>query len=408
MKNNAVAELQQTNPSSAEAVCDDEINLVDYFLVLWKRKLFIFLATMLPVIGIGLALWLSPTNYFVEYTYDANNITYDTNDIMALNKKTYDVLHNRFYSNENFLLLSENLNKKGFKDYAFKLGQGKTIEDNEKCIKLNVSPPFLDISKGNLTDPEKLEKINSLTASLFHVTIFHKDKAELMGIASLIRDNIEQTIPLYLAQKQLSESIRAYNRRIADFEQSRYGLELELKNNDETIAALKSINVNDGNTKQGDITLQFNIAGQGRYLPLGYQIQAAESKRIELEGTIKLNNEKYNYYKDLVDLNNKILLDLNTKLSSNYTAEQFLAFLTGLLGSTEKPQLKDYLSAYVRTIENAAATCRPVTEKPAIVSVDRGTAKKTGVVFAACLMLSIFAAFLMEGIEQNKARTLRA
>ena len=37
-------------------IYEDEINLMDYLLVLWKRKWFIFLASVLPALVVGLAM----------------------------------------------------------------------------------------------------------------------------------------------------------------------------------------------------------------------------------------------------------------------------------------------------------------------------------------------------------------
>ena len=52
---------------------EDEINLMDYFLVLWKHKLFIFLATLLPTLIIGTILFIYPRTYRVTYVYDVRD-----------------------------------------------------------------------------------------------------------------------------------------------------------------------------------------------------------------------------------------------------------------------------------------------------------------------------------------------
>jgi hypothetical protein len=136
-------------------------------------------------------------------------------------------------------------------------------------------------------------------------------------------------------------------------------------------------------------------------LPLSYQIQAAESKRIGLEGNIKASEEKYNYYKDLLDLNSRIFAELNNNLSSDYTIEQFKLFLTGLVAGYEKPQLKDYLNSYIRKIENRISTSKPITEKPQIHPIAKRTVKKSGIVFVIAFMIAVFAAFLREGLEKR-------
>lgn len=41
-------------------IYEDGINLIDYFLVLWKRKYFISLTSVLPALVVGIVFFLSP------------------------------------------------------------------------------------------------------------------------------------------------------------------------------------------------------------------------------------------------------------------------------------------------------------------------------------------------------------
>lgn len=381
--------------NGAKLYCEDndEINLVDYCLVLWKRKVFILLSTVLPAVCVAAALMFLPKNYTVTYVYDAGN--------WGLTEKNYTLLLNRFYSEDNLTRLTGKLQKGGLEKYAELLSSSAQPED---WVKFEAIPAFFDISQLKNVAPEQLDTIKAMKASLLNVTILGSPAEKLYPIASVVRNNIKDVIPLYVTQEQLSASIREYNSKLADIESNRFSLELALKNTNEILAGLRKVNTGALDANRESVVLQFNVGEQNEYLPLGNQIQAAESKRIGLEENVKTTEEKYRYFKDLVELNGKILAELDAKLSSDYTTEQFKAFLVGLLPGTEKPQLKDYLSSYIRTIENKIAANRPVTEKPKIVPVGRGTAKKTGAVFAVCLMLSVFAAFLIEAIEQNKAR----
>jgi hypothetical protein len=76
--------------------------------------------------------------------------------------------------------------------------------------------------------------------------------------------------------------------------------------------------------------------------------------------------------------------------------------LTGLISSYEGKTLKDYLNSYIKKIENRISVSAPVTEKPKVYAVSKGTAKKPVIVFAISLMISIFAAFLSEGLREAK------
>jgi len=78
-----------------------------------------------------------------------------------------------------------------------------------------------------------------------------------------------------------------------------------------------------------------------------------------------------------------------------------------LLGSVSPAlivALKGYLNSYIKRIKNGISVSAPVSENPKISSIAKGTAKKSTIVFAVALMMSVFAAFLLEGFKQNKMR----
>jgi hypothetical protein len=243
-----------------------------------------------------------------------------------------------------------------------------------------------------------------MKALLLNVTITGRPAEDMYKISPVIRDNIENAMLLYIAQEQLATLVREYNNTLADIERDKFSLGIALKNNNGILAGLKSVNIEIQDNKQGNVVLQFDIGSQKEYLPLSYQIQTAESKKIELEESIKANEEKYKYYKDLLDLNNRIITELSSKLSSDYSAEQFKLFLAGLVAGYEKPQLKDYLNSYIKKIENRMSASKPIAEKPKVYPIAKGTAKKSGIVFVVAFMVSVFAAFLLEGLKKRPAQ----
>jgi len=377
---------------------EDEINLIDYFRVLWKRKWFIFLVSVLPALVVGLAIFLWPRDYKITYVYDVR----DNVGSWGFNEKNYDVLLSRFYSEENLDKLINKLKKNRFERYAKQLDDSS--DPSRELIKFEAIPPFLDLSKLNITDPDQLNKIRDMKALLLNVTITGRPAEDMYKISSVIRDTIENMMPLYIAREQLAILIREYNNNLADIECDKFSLELALKNNNGILAGLKNVNIGASDSNRTNVTLQFDIGSQMEYLPLNYQVQAAETKRIKLEEIIKTNEEKYKYYKDLLDLNNRIATELSSKLSSDYSAEQFKLFLAGLVAGYEKPQLKDYLSSYIKKIENRMSASKPITEKPKVYPIAKGTVKKSGIVFAVSLMTAVFAAFLLEGLKKRPAQ----
>ena len=385
----------------------DEINLIDFFVVLWKHKYFILLATILPTLCFSIILFSSPRNYKVTYVYDVeDDIKSDIKSDISrweLNERNYSLLLSRFYSEENLNKIKNNLRKNGLEEYANQLNN--LDEQSRKCIEFEVLPPFSELSKLIITRPEDFEKVRDMKASLLKATIIGRPEDDMYKVSSVIRYNIENIMPLYMIQQQLSVYIREYNDNLADIESGRFNLELALKNNNEILAGLKGVNVGVAESRQNSLVLQFDMATQGQYLPLDYQVQVVESKKIELEGKIKANEEKYKYYKDLLDLNNIIFVELGNKLSSEYSEEQFKAFLTGLIANYEKPMLKDCLNSYLKRVENRMMAGKPIMEKPKIYPIARGTVRKSGIVFVVSLMVSLLLAFLVEGVQKSQAQT---
>ena len=239
------------------------------------------------------------------------------------------------------------------------------------------------------------------------MTIVGEYKEDLPKISSVIRDNFENVIPAYMVQEQLPTKIRTYKTKMADIESNRFGLELTLKTNSFALEKLKSMKTRVSERTESDVTLQFDIGSGSEYLPLGYQIQAVESKIVELEKQVKVNEAKYKYYKDLLALNQKLFAELKRSVSSYYTIQQFHSYLTELIASYETKELNDYLASYIKRIENRISASSPVSENPRISLIAKGTAKKSAIVFAIALMMLTFAAFLLEGLKKVKLRLRR-
>jgi hypothetical protein len=172
------------------------------------------------------------------------------------------------------------------------------------------------------------------------------------------------------------------------------------------LAGLKKANAGISADKQDNIVLQFNVGEQSQYLPLFYQIQAAESKTVQLQSQINFNTANYRYYENLSGLSARIIAELNDKLSSgqNYTIELFRSFLADLIDEIEKQELKDYLASYIKKIDNRISISHPVSEKPKMYSIAKGTVRKSAIVFAVSLIILVFTSFLLEGLKQNKMK----
>ena len=416
-------------------IYEDEINFMGYFLVLWKHKWFILVCSILPALIVGVCIHLSPRSYMVTYTYDvmgdvmgddvmgddvigdasdyergyergyARSGLWDNarNDISNwnLNEKNFNVLQSKFYSEGNIKRIVGKLKNNGLDEYAQHIENFKA--DASQFVKFAVSPPFVDISKSNVTNPDQLEKIRDMEALLLNMTIIASPKEGLEKIALAVRNNFEEVMSLYMVQDHLSAGIRNYNNKLADIENTRFSVELAIKNNTDMLGRLKRDDVAKIDKEKNNVAVQFNVGGQSQYLPLSYQIQALESEIVKLQGKINTGTANYKYYEDLLGVNTKIVAELNDKLSSidEYTIEQFKSFLTDLVVKIEKQELKDYLASYIKKIENSISASIPVSKTPKTVSILKGTVKKSCIVFAIALVMSVFASFLREGLKKT-------
>ena len=238
-----------------------------------------------------------------------------------------------------------------------------------------------------------------------HITA--QSKEHIREIALICRSNFEQTIPLYSVREELYSRITSFKEKMADIEEARYPLNLQLERKKSTLEKLKN-SASEGLGKlPSDVILQFNNIGENSaFLPLAYQAQAAETQIINLEEQIRADKEKYDYYTELLKLNETLFSHVEGLLHSCYTLGQFHSFLTDMLAEYKEDEqhLQDYSKAYIKSIENRMTNSVPLVEKPTAYPIAKGTAKKSAIVFAIALMLSVFAAFLLESFKKKQIR----
>ncbi|HUT28428.1 MAG TPA: hypothetical protein VMX13_01450 [Sedimentisphaerales bacterium] len=411
--------------SGEEGGFEEEINLADYFRVLWKRKLVIILGSILPALSVGLVLLVWPSRFEVTYVYDVRDRgVYDAPQVDSseskedeggdfgkgaisdvakwnLDQRNYNMLLDRFYSGKNVAVIVENLRAKGLDGYAARWSSASTKEALAKLVDFEVLPAYVDASQAKITDPGKLEQLRRLEAQLLKMTITGRPKSDMPAIVSVIRENFEKVVPVRAAARAVSETIGVYKAKMGGIEENRFGSELALRTNESILAKLKAVETASKDEGPSDVVLQFNVGSKSEYLPLEYQIQAVQSKIVELEEKLKADEEKYSYYEDLLTLNEKLLAWLTSETSVCHTIQEFHSLLQGLADKCEAKELKDYMSSYAKQIENRMSAGVPVTEEPKVYPVPKGTAKKSAIVLLVCLMISVFAAFLIEGLQKS-------
>lgn len=381
-----------TNAGGKADTSSDEIDLVDYLTVLWRRKYFIALGAVLPSLLVFSFSYFSPGDCRVTYTYDIRSVEKDPVALLGgfgraeapdeldpvsgsdeLPGIGYTTVPDRFYSDENLDKLAAKLKESGLGDYA------------QRISRANVQ---LEISETSLA-----------------ITVTGGRAEDIQRISSIVRDNLEKVIPLYFVKEHLSGEVARFKSEMAGIEENRFDLQLELERKKAVLARLKTLVPTDPGMALGGLVLHFDsVRENSEYLPLPYQVQATDANIINVEETIRANQEKYSYYGELLSLDEMLLKEVRNKTSSYYTVEEFRSFLTRLAGDYEGSELRHYLSAYVKRIENVISASAPIVERPGVYLVPKGTLRKTGIVFVGLLMMTTFGAFLLEAAEKGRKR----
>ncbi len=416
-------------------VYEDEINLMDHFIVLWKHKRLVLLGSVLPALIVGLAIFFAPSRYETTYVYDVSSdlkgdlrgdlrdgtiddlnsgargdlgtevgdaIRGDISD-WNLNEKNYHVFASRFYSEENSNKIINKLRESGLNEYVGSmLASGNSLGALKRVVTFEPVPSYKKFSEVILTNIGQLERIRKIKAQLLRMTIVGSDKEKLLDISSVIRDNLENVIPVYTIQNQLSADIRTYKIKMAYIESNRFDLVLNFKTTSDTLEEFRTIKGSVSDEAPREVVLQFEIGSNTEYLPLKYQVRAMESQLIQIRKQIAINKAKYKYYENVLALNEKLLGVLQKGISSDYTIGEYRSFLIKLIDEYEAEELKDYLKSYIKKIENRIAVSVPVTDNPIVFPMDKGIAKKSAIVFAVALIISVFAVFLLKALEKSR------
>ncbi|UCG47324.1 MAG: hypothetical protein JSU94_17755 [Phycisphaerales bacterium] len=372
-----------------------EINVADYLRVIWRRRRFLVIATVLPTVLVWLVVSLGPRYYKVTYTYQTR-----------LDEKGYRLLLDKFYSAENLDDLISRLKACGLSAYARKIASASTEAGLKWLVSFTVSPSYFDVlSSSTRVTAGEADKIQQIKGTLLMMTITGRPAGDMEQLCSVIREGVESVVPVYSLKHELNSSVVAMKSAMVDIEESRFALELELESKRAALEKLKAVKSAGSPTDGSGIVLQFNDLEQtSEYLPLSHQIQAYEAKIIKLEERMKTDEKSYAYYKELLAINERLFNEIRGKMSSHYTIQEFHSFLTGVIKDYEARELTDYLSAYIKRVENLISTNIPVIEKPRVYPVAKEGLKKTVIVFVGLLVVGVGGVFVMEGVRERTSR----
>jgi hypothetical protein len=366
--------------------------ILHFVRLLWGRKLLIISGSLLPALLIALLLWLWPRKYTATFVYER-----------PLAESEYHVLLRQFFSAENLDKIYGRLQEKGLTEYAEKLAKTQTATSLEKWIQFTVSPVYP--RRLQTTDPTTSERISAFQAHLLSIEIGGDSRPDVPMIAAVITENFENVLPIYQVRNDLKESIRRFKMQAAEIEDNRFSLSLELEKERATLEKLNALESSASETTQGNMVLQFtDIQNSREFLPLSYQVRAVQSKIIDLEGTLSSNEEKYNYYLRVLELNDRLLGKVEESILVHYTVQQFLEFLGEQLLACEDKAAADYLKSYIRKTENLALVNTRAGENPVVYPVAKHVIRRGTLSLVVLLMITVFIAVALEYRHERRGQ----
>lgn len=358
--------------------------MVRYLRLLWKRGLLILPLSLLPAVLVATLLCLWPRKYTATFVYER-----------PLTEHEYTVLLRRFYSRENLDKIISRLREQNLAEYARTLNETRTEESFDKLIRFEVSPMYP--KRLVTTDPATSKLISAFQASLLFVRISGDSQEEVSGVSAVVTSNIESVLPLYDIRNALKESIQEFQTQAAEIEDERFTLLLDLEKEKAKLEELKSLGGAAAQEPEGNVVLQFtDLESSREFLPLSYQVRAIQSKIIDLQETLTANQEKYDYYLQVLDLNGKLLNKLEGSLLTDYTAGQFLQFLSEQLAAGKDEVISDYLKSYLRKTENLIQVNTRAGEKPVVYPAAKYVVRNSVLAFILFLMVAVFIAVALE------------
>jgi len=410
-KQNGASSVQPTSPNIHRdaSIYENEVYLIDYFKVVWKWKYLILFGAILPALAVGIILFFSPKNCKITYIYNVrdNKDIYEVRDDKEadvsnwnLNKNNYEVLLDRFYSDENVARLSAKLQKYIPNQHVGQSKQRSIRGALKRLVTFQTEPSFANIARMSRRNVSKFEQLRGLKASLLRMTIKSTSEKDIVPMSLVIKGNFERTIPLYKVKDNIYVVLKNHKNKLLELKSERTNLNLELENERSMVDRLRNFKAKTVNHKESDIALQFNIGSKVEYLPLNYQMQGIEIKIIRMEEEIRKISNECDYYRKLIALSEKLLNQIESDWSHDYTVQEFQNFLHSLVTECKDGRTRNYLDAYINNIENRMAATVAIRSTDVLV-IPKAAARKVATVFVIALMITTLAAFIAEGYRRR-------
>lgn len=366
---------------------DREPAIVSHLGLLWRRRYLIVFGSLIPALAVGAILYFWPAAYTATFVYER-----------PVTEKQYNVLVRRFYSSENLGKIVNRLEAEGLGDYAEKLSNLETEESLKELIGFRVSPQYP--ARRVTTDPATSELISKFQAQLLYIDITADSPQMVAKAGAVIRDNIENVLPIYDIRNDLKELTRQFKVLAAEIEENRFSLSLDLQQEKARLQELTNLGDAPSETTEGGLSIEFtDVRSSQEFLPLSYQKRAVQSKIIDVQETLNSDKEKYTYYLGVLKLNDKLLEEIESGILTYYTVQQYFEFLGGKLLEYRKDEdspVADYMKSYVRKTQNLVLVNTRAGESPVVYPVSKRTLNRAAMTLIVSAMVATFLGVVLE------------
>ena len=361
--------------------------------ILWHQRFLLACGSLLPAIVVAMAIHFWSVKYTTTFVYER-----------PLTESEYNVLMRRFYSSENLGKIVARLRESGIVDYAVKLEQAETEQALQRLIQFRVSPAYP--TRLQTTDPNTSERIGLFKAKLCYIDIAGGSKSDMSAVSDVVTANFENVLPIYDIRNDLLESIQEFKKLAAEIEDNRFTLTVDLQKEKTRLEKLSSLAGAPAGTDPDNLVLQFTEVDESReFLPLSYQKRAVQSKIIDLQETLSSDEEMYNYYLKVLEVDGRFLGEITKSLLTSYTVQQFLDFLEAQLAACQQVELADYMKSYIRKTQNLTLVNTRAGEKPVVYPVSKHLLKRSVLTLVVLGMMTTFIAVALEYEHERRAHS---
>ncbi len=370
------------------------MELIHLLRALWRRRLAIAAASVVPALVFGLLIYFGPRAYEVdlEYNFSVNSIHY---------KKLTD----RFYSGENIAKIAASLERDGAADLAQAVRATQETDNLPNIISFRLTPAYIDFANKEKLKlslerswADNVEKLEGLHAELLTIRLRASSREDAAKLAAWTRYNFEQQAPMYEIDDHWRELRLELNTQLGRIEGVRFELAQAKRHAEGVLRQLEAVN-DRGATAAADpqVNLTFeDVAKSDRFLPLPLQIQALASEAARHDQSLQTKAREHAFKTEALALATELGEATRANLDQPVALRDYLAETRARLNSLSSPELRDFLLTHLRHAENLALDRASTTRGDQPKPQARGTIQKTFFAFAILFMAAIVVVSLRE------------